>query len=78
MAGPMPGSTPIAVPSSTPRKAYSTFSGALLFWGAAFALGSRHYVRDAAIAFALSFGTFYLFALGLGIVMPPGILRGIL
>ncbi len=54
------------------------FSGAILFWGAAFALGSRHYVRDAVIAFALSIGTFYLFALGLGIVMPPGVLEGIL
>ena len=54
------------------------FSGALLFWGAAFALGSRHYVRDAVIAFALSFGSWYLFQLGLGITMPPGILDGIL
>ena len=54
------------------------FSGAVLFWGSAFALGSRHYVRDAVIAFALSIGSFYLFALGLGIVLPPGILRGIL
>ena len=54
------------------------FSGAILFWGSAFALGSRHYVRDAVIAFALSIGSFYLFALGLGIVLPPGILRGIL
>ena len=54
------------------------FSGAILFWGAAFALGSRHYVRDAAIAFALSFGSWYLFQLGLGITMPPGILDGIL
>jgi putative tricarboxylic transport membrane protein len=54
------------------------FSGAILFWGAAFALGSRHYVRDAIIAFALSFGSWYLFALGLGIVLPPGILEGIL
>ena len=27
MAGPMPGSTPIAVPRSTPSKAYSRFSG---------------------------------------------------
>ena len=54
------------------------FSGALLFWGSAFALGSRHYVRDAAIGFALSFGTFYLFALGLGTTLPPGVLRGIL
>ena len=54
------------------------FSGAVLFWGAAFALGSRHLVRDAVIAFALSFGTFYLFALGLGTTLPPGLLRGIL
>ncbi len=54
------------------------FSGAILFWGAAFALGSRHYIRDAVIAFTLSIGSFYLFALGLGIVLPPGILRGIL
>ncbi len=54
------------------------FSGAILFWGSAFALGSRHYVRDAVIAFALSIGSFYLFALGLGIVLPPGVLRGIL
>jgi putative tricarboxylic transport membrane protein len=54
------------------------FSGALLFWGSAFALGSRHYVRDGVISFALSIGSFYLFALGLGIVLPPGILRGIL
>ena len=53
-------------------------SGAVLFWGAAFALGSRHYVRDAAIAAALSFGSWYLFALGLGIILPVGILKGIL
>ena len=54
------------------------FSGAILFWGSAFALGSRHYIRDAVIAFAMSIGSFYLFALGLGIVLPPGLLRGIL
>ena len=54
------------------------FSGAILFWGAAFALGSRHYIRDALIAFALSIGSWYLFALGLGIVLPPGLLRGVL
>jgi putative tricarboxylic transport membrane protein len=53
-------------------------SGAILFWGAAFALGSRHYVRDAVIALVLSVGSWYLFALGLGIVLPVGILRGIL
>ena len=54
------------------------FSGAILFWGAAFALGSRHWIRDVVIAFVLSIGSWYVFALGLGIVLPPGILRGIL
>ncbi len=54
------------------------FSGAILFWGSAFALGSRHYVRDAVIAVALSIGSFYLFALGLGIALPVGVLEGIL
>jgi putative tricarboxylic transport membrane protein len=54
------------------------FSGAILFWGSAFALGSRHYIRDAVIAFVLSIGSWYLFALGLGIVLPPGLLEGIL
>jgi putative tricarboxylic transport membrane protein len=54
------------------------FSGAVLFWGSAFALGSRRYVRDAAISFALSFATYYLFAAGLGIGLPAGVLQGIL
>ena len=54
------------------------FSGAILFFGSAFALGSRHYIRDAAIALVLSFGSWYLFAFGLGVVLPVGILKGIL
>lgn len=54
------------------------FSGAVLFWGCAYALGSRRYVRDALIAFALSFGTYYVFAVGLGIFLPAGLLQGIL
>jgi putative tricarboxylic transport membrane protein len=53
-------------------------SGALLFFGCAYALGSRHFVRDPLIALALSIGTWYLFALGLGIGLPVGILKGIL
>ena len=54
------------------------FSGAILFWGSAFALGSRHWIRNAVIALVLSFGTWYLFAFGLGVVLPVGILKGIL
>jgi putative tricarboxylic transport membrane protein len=51
-------------------------SGAILFWGAAFALGSRHYVRDAVLAVGL--GSWYLFVLGLDIALPVGLLDGIL
>jgi putative tricarboxylic transport membrane protein len=53
-------------------------SGAILFFGSAFALGSRHYVRDAIIAVVLGVGSWYLFVLGLNISLPVGILRGIL
>ena len=53
-------------------------SGAVLFFGSAYALGSRRYVRDAVLAFALSFGTYYVFAAGLGIFLPAGLLQGIL
>lgn len=53
-------------------------SGAVLFFGTAYALGSRHIIRDLVIAIALSVGTWYLFALGLGINLPVGVLQGIL
>lgn len=53
-------------------------SGTLLFWGSAFALGNRHYVRNLLIAVALSLITFYTFAIGLGVNLPAGVLQGIL
>ena len=53
-------------------------SGALLFYGAAIALGSRHFVRDLAISVVLALATFYGFAIGLGVGLPAGILQGIL
>jgi putative tricarboxylic transport membrane protein len=53
-------------------------SGALLFWGSAFALGNRHHFRGLAIGVALSLVTFYAFAVGLGVNLPAGILQGIL
>ncbi|WP_457965310.1 tripartite tricarboxylate transporter TctB family protein [Arthrobacter sp. D1-29] len=53
-------------------------SGTILFWGSAWALGSRHYVRDGIISLALSVITFYGFYLGLGIPLPAGLLKGIL
>ena len=53
-------------------------SGSLLFWGSAYALGNRHYIRNLVIAVGLSLATFYAFAIGLGIYLPAGILQGIL
>lgn len=53
-------------------------SGAVLFFGSAYALGSRRTVRDVAIALTLSIGTWYLFVVGLGIDLPVGVLAGIL
>src|SRR6476619_958392 len=53
-------------------------SGALLFLGSAWSPGSRHLVRDLVIAVALSVGTFYGFYAGLGILLPAGLLDGIL
>ncbi|WP_236648178.1 tripartite tricarboxylate transporter TctB family protein [Micromonospora sicca] len=53
-------------------------SGTLLFWGSAYALGNRHYIRNLLIAVALSLITFYTFAIGLGVNLPAGVLQGIL
>ena len=53
-------------------------SGAVLFFGCAYALGSRRIVRDVVLAFVLSIGSWYLFVLGLGIGLPVGVLDGIL
>jgi putative tricarboxylic transport membrane protein len=53
-------------------------TGAVLFFGTTFALGSRRLVLNALISVALSVGTWYLFNLALGIPLPVGILKGIL
>lgn len=53
-------------------------TGAILFAGTAYVLGSRTPVRDIAIGAALSVGTFYGFYVGLGLPMPAGILDGVL
>jgi putative tricarboxylic transport membrane protein len=52
--------------------------GAVLFTGAAWALGSRTPVRDALIGVVLSVGSWYAFYVGLGIPLPAGILDGVL
>ncbi|MFD7441062.1 tripartite tricarboxylate transporter TctB family protein [Streptomyces sp. NPDC059909] len=53
-------------------------SGALLFWGSAYALGSRHHHRDPLIAAVLSLVTFFVFNNLLGVPLPGGPLMGVL
>ncbi len=53
-------------------------SGALLFWGSAYALGSRHHHRDPLIAAGLSLFTYVVFNNLLGVPLPGGPLMGVL
>ncbi|MFI6932724.1 tripartite tricarboxylate transporter TctB family protein [Streptomyces sp. NPDC050287] len=53
-------------------------AGALLFWGAAFALGSRRADRDPLIAAVLSLVTYVVFNNVLGVPLPGGPLMGVL
>lgn len=53
-------------------------TGALLFAGCAWALGSRTLARDLIVGTVLSVGTWYFFYVGLDVPLSPGILDGIL
>nr|WP_202458929.1 tripartite tricarboxylate transporter TctB family protein [Streptomyces sp. SID5464] len=53
-------------------------AGVLLFWGAAFALGSRRIDRDPVIAAGLSLVTYVVFNNLLGVPLPGGPLMGVL
>lgn len=53
-------------------------TGAGLFAGAAWALGSRTLVRDVLVGLALAVGSWYAFVVGLGVPLAPGVLDGIL
>lgn len=53
-------------------------SGALLFWGSAYTLGSRNHSRDPLIAAVLSLVTYGLFNTALGVPLPGGPLMGVI
>ncbi|WP_436500124.1 tripartite tricarboxylate transporter TctB family protein [Actinokineospora sp. HUAS TT18] len=53
-------------------------SGAVQFWGAAYALGSRKYLRDALVAVGMSVGTYFVFHGLLGVTLPGGPLTGLM
>lgn len=53
-------------------------TGALLFAGSAWALGSRTLLRDLLVGAALAIASWYFFYVGLGVPLSPGVLDGIL
>ena len=53
-------------------------TGALLFAGCAWALGSRTLLRDLLVGAVLAVASWYFFYVVLGVPLPPGILDGIL
>jgi putative tricarboxylic transport membrane protein len=53
-------------------------SGAILFVGCAWSLGSRTLVRDVIVGLVLSVASWYAFHEGLGVILPAGILDGVL
>lgn len=53
-------------------------SGAILFVGSAWSLGSRTLVRDVIVGLVLSVTSWYAFHEGLGVILPAGILDGVL
>ena len=53
-------------------------AGVILFLSVAFAFGSRRYGRDAIVGFLLVLLAYVGFTYGLGLQLPPGILKGLL
>ena len=52
-------------------------AGLILFMSVAFAFGSRRYGRDAIVGFLLVLFAYVGFTYGLGLQLPPGILKGL-
>lgn len=53
-------------------------SSAIMFWGASYALGSRHFVRDPLVAALVSVITWVVLNELLGLTLPGGPLMGVL
>ncbi len=53
-------------------------AGVILFWSVAFAFGSRRYGRDILVGLLLVLFAYVGFTYGLGLQLPPGLLKGLL
>ncbi len=60
------------------ERAGFVIASALLFFGAAFGMGSRRVVRDAAAGILLAIAIYVIFTRGLGLQLPAGVLDGLL
>jgi putative tricarboxylic transport membrane protein len=60
------------------ERAGFVIASALLFFGAAYGMGSRRIVRDLAVGVVLSVITYLIFTLGLDLRLPAGVLGGVL
>jgi putative tricarboxylic transport membrane protein len=60
------------------ERAGFVIASAVLFVGAAYAMGSRRYVRDVVIGVLMALALYVLFNRGLGLDLPAGVLGGIL
>jgi putative tricarboxylic transport membrane protein len=60
------------------ERAGFVIASALLFFGAAYAMGSRSYVRDLIIGVIMAAVLYVGFTRGLGLHLPAGVLKGIL
>lgn len=66
----------LAVYAVTIERLGFIIASALLFVITAFSLGSRSYLRDAAIAILIAVGVYVAFSTGLGVRLPEGVLEG--
>lgn len=53
-------------------------AGVILFWAVAYAFGSRRYLRDVIVGLCLALFAYLGFRYGLGLQLPPGILKGLI
>ena len=60
------------------ERAGFVIASALLFFGSAFAMGSRRIIRDAAAGILLAIAVYEIFTRGLGLRLPGGVLTGLL
>lgn len=53
-------------------------AGTVLFWGSTVVLGSRRRLWDPVISVVVAFGSYLVFTYSLGLVLPAGLLEGVL